>query len=181
MERKVSTVAELRDAAGQSEVRRIRVVTDLRQVPGFRLSPGQSLLAERAGTMLEFAPGGHGLELSTDNHVEGLELRADPARRALFNHTGVERLGRLVLRDLRVTGLVQLLARDSVRSGHVEVENLQIVAADAREETPRPKGYGVEVIPGAFTLWNQHDDPAVTITADLIGLTAGQAGAPVRG
>jgi hypothetical protein len=181
MERKVSTVAELRDAAGQSEVRRIKVVNDLRDVPGFRLSPGQSLLAERAGTMLEFAPGGHGLELSTDNQVEGLELSADPARRALFNDTGVERLGRLVLRDLRVTGLVQLLAKDSVRSGHVEVENVHVVAADARAETPRPKGYGVEVIPGAFTLWNQHDDPAVTITADLIGLTAGQAGAPVRG
>jgi hypothetical protein len=181
MERKVSTLAELRDAVGQSDVRRISVVTDLREVPGFRLSPGQALVAERAGVKLEFAPGGHGLELSTDNHIEGLELKADPARRALFNDTGVERLGRLVLRNLRVSGLVQLLAKDSVRSGHVEIENVHVVAADARDGTPRPKGYGVEVIPGAFTLWNQHDDPAVTITADVIGLAAGEAGAPVRG
>lgn len=39
----------------------------------------------------------------------------------------------------------------------------------------------MEVIPGAFTLWNQQDDPTVTITADITGLSAGRAGAPVRG
>jgi hypothetical protein len=55
------------------------------------------------------------------------------------------------------------------------------VAADARGYDERPKGYGVEVVPGAFTLWNQQADRAVTITADLTGLTAGRAGAPVRG
>jgi hypothetical protein len=180
MERKVSTVAELRDATRQSDVQRINVVTDLHEVPGFRLAPGQSLVADR-GVTLEFAASGHGVELSTNNHIEGIELRADPGRRAIFNDTGVAGLGRLVLRNLRVTGLVHLLARDAVRSGHVEVENLDVVAADAREEARRPKGYGVEVIPGAFTLWNQHDDPAVTITADLVGLTAGRPGAPVRG
>jgi hypothetical protein len=55
------------------------------------------------------------------------------------------------------------------------------VAADARPYEERPKGYGVEVIPGAFTLWNQHSDRAVTITAELTGLSAGRPGAPVRG
>jgi hypothetical protein len=73
------------------------------------------------------------------------------------------------------------LARDRIRGGHVEVENVDIVAADARAYEERPKGYGVEVVPGAFTLWNQHGDRAVTITADLSGLSAGLAGAPVRG
>ena len=55
------------------------------------------------------------------------------------------------------------------------------MAADTRGYDERPKGYGVEVISGAFTLWNQQSDPAVTITADLTGLSAGRAGAPVRG
>ena len=44
-----------------------------------------------------------------------------------------------------------------------------------------PEGYGVQVVPGAFTLWNRQPDPAITITADLVGLSAGSAGAPVRG
>lgn len=181
VERKVTSVAELRDATKLSDVRRISVATDLHEVPRLRLAPGQSLVAGHAGVALHFSSDADGVELSTDNEIEGLELRANPARRAILNDTGVERMGRLVLRNLQVTGLVQLLAKGAVRSGHIEVEKLDITAADARNETPRPKGYGVEVVQGAFTLWNQQDDPAVTITADLVGLSAGRPGAPVRG
>jgi hypothetical protein len=181
MERVVSTVAELQAATERSEVRRISVAGDLREIPGFRLAPGQSLVAAHAGVTLQFAAGNHGIELSTDNELEGLELQTGPDKRAVFNDTGVESMGRLALRSLRVTGLVQLLAKDALRSGHVEVENLDIVAADARNETPRPKGYGVDVVQGAFTLWNQHEERAVTITADLVGLGVGRPGAPVRG
>jgi hypothetical protein len=130
---------------------------------------------------LRFAEGSDGVKLSADNQVEGLMLIADHDERALFNDTSVEQLGRLVLHYLTVAGLVQLLACDQVRSGHVEAHSIDIVAADARGYQDRPKGYGVEVIPGAFTLWNQHADRAVTITADLMGLTVGRAGAPVFG
>jgi hypothetical protein len=63
----------------------------------------------------------------------------------------------------------------------VEVNDIDIVAADARGYGERPKGYGVEVIPGAFVLWNQYSDPRVVITADLTELSAGREGAPVRG
>ena len=74
-----------------------------------------------------------------------------------------------------------MLARDLVRSGHIEAHNIDVVAADEWGCHERPRGYGVEVIPGACTLWNQHADRSVTITADLTGLAAGRAGAPVRG
>jgi hypothetical protein len=126
MERKVSTGAELHDATQQSDVRRISVTADLHEIRSLRLAPGQSLVAANAGITLEFASGDDGVELSTDNEIDGLELRTSPDRRAVFNDTGVESMGRLVLKNLRVTGLVQLLASDAVRSGHVEVENLDI-------------------------------------------------------
>ena len=180
-ERKISTASEMLAAAADATVRRLVLVADLTELPTFRLSPGQSLTAAHPKLELTFAAGQDGLQLSSDNHIEGIGLRTAPGRRALFNDTSVERLGRLVLRNLCATGVVQLLARDQVRSGHVEAENVDIVAADARSYEERPKGYGVEVIPGAFTLWNQQADRAVTITADLTGLTAGRAGAPVRG
>jgi hypothetical protein len=130
---------------------------------------------------LHFAAGNDGLKLTADNRVERLRIVADPSRRAIYNDTSVERLGRLALRDLTITGVVQLLARDRVQSGHMVADNIDIVAADARGYDERPKGYGVEVIPGAFTLWNQQRNRLVTITAELSGLTAGRAGAPVRG
>jgi len=179
--REVSTAAELLTATAEASACDIVVTGDLAELPTIRLSPGQSLVAANPNAALRFATGQDGLELSTDNRVEGFELVTDLDRRALFNDTRVERLGRLVLRNLRTRGTVYLCARDRVRSGHVEAEAVDVVAGDARGYDERPGGYGVEVIPGAFTLWNQQSDPNVTITADLIGLSAGRAGAPVRG
>jgi hypothetical protein len=179
--RTVSSAAELVAAATDPAVVDIVVDTNLGDVPTFRLSPRQTLRGAGPNTTVRFAPAQDGVQLSSDNHVEGLELSTDVERRAVFNDTSVDRLGRLVLRDLRAVGVVQLLARDQVRSGHVEAENLDVVAADARGFRERPKGYGVEVIPGAFVLWNQQSDRAITITADLTGLSAGRAGAPVCG
>jgi hypothetical protein len=180
-ERRVATNSELLESASDAIVDRIEVAAGLVSLPSFRLSPGQTLIAAGSAATLRFLEGQDGLQLSTDNQVEGLELATDPDRRALFNDTKVAKLGRLVLKNLRTTGVVQLLARDSVRGGHVEVDNIDIMSADARAFEQRPKGYGVEVIPGAFTLWNQQPDPTVIITADLVGLSAGRPGAPVRG
>jgi hypothetical protein len=175
-----STVDGLLAAASDRSVREIVVTNDLVDARSFRLSPGQTLRGD-GHPVLRFAAGEDGVELSTDNRVESLELRTEPHGRAVFNDIDVDRLGELSLRDLRVTGMVQILARDRVRSGHVEARNVAILAADARGYDRRPKGYGVEVVSGAFTLWNQHDDPGVTITASLTGLTTGRPGAPVNG
>ena len=180
-EQRVASAAELAAAAQAQEIRCITIVTDLTEIPTLRLSPGQTLRAAGAKLVLRFAPGGDGLQLSSGNYVENLELQTDLDRRVVFNDTSVDSLGRLQLRKLRVTGVVQLLARGRVRSGHVAAEDVDVAAADARGYDQRPQGYGVEVIPGAFTLWNQHEDPAVTITAELAGLTAGRPGEPVLG
>lgn len=180
-ERRVTSAAELTAAASDAAVREILVVENLSGLTTLHLAPGKTLRGLDSKVVLRFAAGQDGVQLSADDQVENLVVQTDPAKRALFNDTQVERFGRLVLRNLRIVGVIQLLARDKVRSGHVEAENVDIVDADARAYSERPKGYGVEVIPGAFVLWNQQADRAITITADLIGLSAGRAGAPVRG
>jgi hypothetical protein len=178
--RHVGSVAELL-AAVESKVGNIEVNGQLQNVPTLRLQAGQVLTGADQKSSIQFASGQDGLQLTTDNSVGNLQLVADPDRRAIFNDTSVAGLGRLLLQRLEVTGVVQILASDKVRSGHVDAHDVDIVAADARAYDVRPKGYGVEVIPGAFTLWNQQTDAAVAITADLTGLSAGRAGAPVRG
>jgi hypothetical protein len=180
-ERQVGNASELLAAAADATVAEIVVLSSVTGLPTFRLSPGQTLKGATSSVILHFATGGDGVQLSSNNLIENLELQTDVDRRALFNDTRVEHLGRLVLRNLRTIGTIRLLANDKVRSCHVEAENIDIVSADARGYTERPKGYGVEVIPGAFVLWNQQADRSVTITAELTGLTAGRAGAPVRG
>jgi len=162
-------------------VRRIVVRGQLKNAPTLRLAPGQSLHREGDLASIEFANGVDGLQLSTDNEVSGLQLTASPGKRAIFNDTTVASLGRMRLANVTVTGQVQLLARDAVKSGHVDVDGLDIVSADARAYTDRPVGFGVHVLQGAFTLWNMQPDERVTISANLIGLSAGREGAPVRG
>jgi hypothetical protein len=177
----VATTDALVAATKDKNVQRIAISGHLSNAPSVRLSAGQSLRGADEGSVVTFAANTDGLELSSDNRVHNLRLDASPDKRAIFNDTSVASLGRIELRGVTTTGRVQILARDKVRDGHVKVNGLDIIAADARGETERPHGYGVYVLHGAFTLWNMQPDDTVVITADLVGLSAGREGAPVRG
>lgn len=177
----VSTPEELAAAAQDAGVKKIMVQGQLANLPSLRLAPGQVIEGQDEHAVLRFAAGQDGLQLSTDNHVHRLRLETSVERRAIFNDTSVDSLGLIHLSDVVTVGQVQLLARDKVRSGHVEVKHLHVAAADARGQADRPAGFGVRVIQGAFTLWNMQDDDQVVISANLIGLSAGRAAAPVLG
>jgi hypothetical protein len=175
-----STAEQLRTAVA-SGTAELRVVGEITGATPLRLAPGQQLAAAEPGAAIHFAAGGDGLLLTQDNTVTGLRLTVEPTRRAIANDTSVEDLGTLRLTGLTVLGQVQLLARDRVRAGHVSIDRLDIVAADTRERSERPALLGVGVVQGAFTLWNMQDDPGVTVTAVLQGISAGRDAAPVRG
>ncbi|MDB5616966.1 MAG: hypothetical protein JWQ24_1204 [Tardiphaga sp.] len=177
----VNSIEALIAATTDTAIRRIVVSGALADAPSFRLSPGQSLYGEDDDASISFTVGSDGVQLSSDNLVHDICLHASPENRAIFNDTGVAGFGRIELYDVTVTGRVQILARDKVRGGHIEIDGLDIIAADARGETERPQGYGVHVLQGAFTLWNMQPDAAVTISAELVGLSAGRPSAPVRG
>lgn len=180
-EKSVSTTDALVAATQDKSVRQIVVSGHLTGAPSLSLSPGQSLRGVDGNAAVAFATGIDGVRLSTDNRIDDLRLDASLDKRAIFNDTGVASLGRIELRGVTTTGRVQILARDKVRAGHVEVNGLDIIAADACGERERPHGYGVYVIQGAFTLWNMQPDETVAISADLAGLSAGRDGAPVLG
>lgn len=180
-EKSVTTSGALVAAVKDKSVQQIVVTGHLTNSPSVRLSPGQALRGADKGAKITFANGADGVQLSSDNRIDGLWLEAAADKRAVFNDTTVASLGRIELRNLTTTGRVQILARDKVRGGHVDVDGLEIVAADARGENERPHGYGVYVLHGAFTLWNMQPDDSIVVTADLVGLSAGRDGAPVRG
>ena len=177
----VTTTDGLMTALRDPATRRIVVRGELVGAPSIHLAPGQILCGEDEQCAIHFAVGVDGVRLSSDNEISTLRLLASPEQRAIFNDTTVASLGRIRLTGLTTTGQVQILARDAVRAGHVEVDGLNIVAADARARAERPHGFGVYVLQGAFTLWNMQGDDRVVIGAHLAGLTAGREGAPVRG
>jgi hypothetical protein len=179
---KVVTSAEtLVAAVADSGIEQIVVSGRLTDVPLIRLAPGQSLRGADESAAISFRAADDGVQLSTDNSVRNIRLNASPEKRAICNDTTVPTLGRIELRGLTTTGRVQILVRDELRAGHVEVDGLDILAGDARAETERPHGYGVYVLHGAFTLWNMQAADGVVISADIVGISAGRQSAPVRG
>lgn len=180
-DRTVETAEALVAASEDRSVQRITVRGRLTDAPSIRLSEGQVLSGAGEGAAIAFAANTDGIELSADNRIHNLRLGAAAEKRAIFNDPAVPNLGRIELLGLTTTGRVQILARDKVRGGHVEVKGLDIIAADTRGERQRPHGYGVYVLHGAFTLWNMQADDDVVISAELVGLSAGRSGAPVRG
>jgi hypothetical protein len=177
--RTVSNEEELLATAAHGE--RIVVRGKITLGKSLQLVPGQQLAGSGGDAALVFAGDVDGVGLSRDNEVAGLRIQVDPDRRAVFNDTAVEDLGTIRLAAVTTTGQVQILACDWVRGGHVVVEGLDIVAADVRDRAERPALLGVGALQGAFTLWNQQPDSVVVVTAELRGLSAGRAGAPVRG
>lgn len=176
-----TTTEELLAASRNAAVQKIIIQNALSGLPSFRLSPGQALLGDNDEATLTFAPGVDGLELSSDNKVIDIRLETSVDKRAIFNDTHVDSLGQMRLAGVTTIGQVQILARDQVRSGHVDVDDLDIIAADTRAQTDKPQGFGVYVTQGAFTLWNMQADEKIIISADLKGLSAGRPIAPVLG
>jgi hypothetical protein len=180
-EKHVATVGELVAATTDTGVGMIIVDGTLTDVPSVRLLPGQSLRGADSLASIAFRRGVNGVQLSMNNRVHGVRVEVLPDQRAIFNDTTVSTLGRMMLSGVSTVGRVEILASDQVRAGHVEVDGLDIIAADARSELERPNDYGVYVLHGAFTLWNRQDDPSVCVTADLTNISVGRDGAPVRG
>jgi hypothetical protein len=181
-EKNVSTVGELLRAAKDKRIETIVVANDLRDVPTFDLSPGQTLRSAPGHQFtMTLAEGNDGIRLSSDNAILFLDLHVSQERRAIWNDYSVGTLGRIVLASVNTVGRVQLLAKDNVHGGRVEVQGLAILAADSRAEQDRPHEYGVSVLQGAFTLWNMQPDSDVVISADLVNISAGRFDAPVLG
>jgi hypothetical protein len=178
----VNSVEELVRAASDPAVQTITIAQDLTDVPEVHLSPNKTLRGrpDRA-SVLKFAAGANGVCLTSDNVLANLVLLASPEHFAITNDKNVSNLGTLTLQSIRTIGRVRILACAAVLGGHVEVEGLDIVAADARSANERPHAYGVDVLQGAFTLWNMQSDSNVKITANLVGLSAGRLGFPALG
>jgi hypothetical protein len=171
---RVSTAAELVEAV-RKQVPAIEVDGLVRGMPMITLAPGVRL---RGGT-LEF--GAKGVRLTRDNVLSEVAIHCPDDEVAVLNDTSVRDFGELALRGVRTRGQVLLLARDAVAAGRVVVDGLTVGSADVRGRVDRPRGFGVEALQGAFTLWNQQPDPAVVIEADLLDLAVGGTERPVRG
>lgn len=181
-ERTVGTREELLDATSDSTVAVITIANDLSELPAVRLTPGVQLRgAANLKPVLRFVPGINGICVTSDNLIADLVLLASVERCAILNEESVTTLGTMEIRRVNTTGRVSILARGNIRRGHVIVEGLDIISADSTGLTDKPHEYGVDVLQGAFTLWNMQSDKEVVVTADVLYVSAGRLNAPVLG
>ncbi|MGT2932600.1 hypothetical protein [Streptococcus catagoni] len=89
--------------------------------------------------------------------------------------------GKISLSNLEVDGQVSLIFRNPTLTADVTVENIHINSSDTRTYLEQPQKYGVNVLQGAFTLYNFNPDRDSLITASISGLTIGSQGHPVIG
>lgn len=178
----VKTVDQLLQAVLGPGISTIVVDGFLSDVPAIRLLPQQAIVGLSPDSSgLKFLDGVDGIELSSDNAVSSLTVVTSPAQLAIWNSESVSGFGTLEIERVRAVGRVRIFARDLVKSGRVEVRDLDIIEADSRAATERPHGYGVFVLQGAFTLWNLQTGSEVKITARISGLSIGRPDAPVLG
>ena len=180
-QRSVSSAGELQAAVEDPATRSIVVKRSLEGLPTLRLAPSQALEGGDPDVTLAFSPDCDGLQLTKDNRVDRLRLLVTPDRSAVCNDLRVDTLGTLSLRRLKTVGGVRLLADGAVQSGHIHVDGLDIEVADGRRTEQGPRGFGVEVVSGAFTVWNRQADPKTKLTAEITDLSLGRPDAPVHG
>lgn len=178
--RHVSTAGEL--AAATADVGAVQIVVSgtIADAAPILLAPGQSLSGEH-GASIRFANGVDGIGLTANNLVSAIAIQADPDRRVIHLGDAPTELGNIALSGLRLTGCVRLLVSGCSKNGHFELHDIVIDRADARGFEERPVGFGVEVVPAVFTLWNLQSDTGSRVTAKITGISAGTPGAPVRG
>ena len=144
--------------------------------------PGQSLAGAGAEAGVTFAAGIDGLQLIVaTTRIRNIRLDASPDKRAIFNDTSVASLGQIELSARYHHGLCPDPRYRHAARGHLEVNGLDIVAADTRSEPDRPRDFNVDVLQGAFTLWNRQTDQNLSDQRQSYRFFGRPRGAPVRG
>ncbi|HYK76538.1 MAG TPA: hypothetical protein VEV16_06150 [Daejeonella sp.] len=122
-----------------------------------------------------------GIGLTANNTVQDLIIQTNPSNRAVYTLSGRPDLGTLTLKNLTITGQVQILIRNGTDKANLVAEQVDVVACDSRCYSEQPQKYGVNVYQGAFTVYNFNGDSKSMIHARLSNISIGRKNAPVIG
>lgn len=177
----VKSLNELLEALSNVATNVIKISATIVSPHDIFLPKGISLYGdEKIQATLSFSEGG-GLGLLGDNSVKNLAIVSKPSSRAIFLASSQIHYGNIALKNLVVTGQVGLILRAGSEQANIVAENVHVGACDARFFTEQPQKYGVNVLQGAFTLYNFSGDPVSKIYATLTNISVGAKKLPVLG
>ena len=181
MIKQIYSLIELLAALSNPQPSTLELQTSILCPYSITLPPGFSITgAEKEKCILSFS-NGDGIGLTANNEVVNLTIQTNPSNRAIYLLSSLPDLGTLSLKNLIVTGQVQILTRAGTSKTNIIAENIDVVACDARKYSEQPQKYGVNVYQGAFTVYNYNSDEKSVINATLTNISVGRKGAPVIG
>lgn len=175
----IKTYLELQDALDQGE-KDIEIVSSFATSANIYLNEGVRVKGKGENTFVSFISGG-GFILEGNNQIKDLYIQTSYDKRAIYIDSKLEDLGKISLKNLTVTGVVQLLTRQNNKKLDLDIDGLDIVGADARNFPERPMKYGVNVYQGALTIYNFNPDQDSLIKVKATDIKMGRKNAPVIG
>jgi len=177
----INSLIELMTALNEATPATLDLQTSILCPYSITLPPGFSLSgADKDTSILSFS-NSDGIGITANNEISNLTIQTNPNNRAIYLLSNQADLGTLTLKNLTVTGQVQILTRAGTNKANLIAENVDIVACDARRYSEQPQKYGVNVYQGAFTVYNYNSDTNSVINATLNNISLGRKGAPVIG
>ncbi|MDO4665043.1 MAG: hypothetical protein Q4A71_02380 [Actinomycetaceae bacterium] len=173
----VTSAKELAQAL-ESKTEIIEIEGKITGSPSITLPVGTTLVG-KDGAELEFKA--KGVRLTSGNTIKNLTINTLDYEVAIYNDTTVEDGGTIVLENVTTSGQIYIAVENAQKGMRVEATDVWVKSADVRGRSEQPHGFGVDVLQGAFTLWNRSADPNTKFTATLEGIRIGQADKPVRG
>jgi hypothetical protein len=181
MTKQIHSLVELLSALGNSQSATLELQTSILCPYSITLPPGFNITgADKEKCILSFSIG-DGIGLTANNEVSNLIIQTNPSNRAIYLLSNYPDLGTLTLKNLTITGQVQILTRAGTNKTNLIANNIDVVACDARRYSEQPQKYGVNVYQGAFTVYNYNSDEKSIINATLTNISLGRKGAPVIG
>lgn len=123
----------------------------------------------------------NGIGLTCNNHITDLDIQAPIQHKAIYNTLAAPDLGHFVFSNLTLTGQFSFITRTGTQKASVEVNGLDIIAADSRHYLEQPQKYGVNALQGAFTVFNFNSDKDSVLNLSVNNLRIGRKKAPVLG
>lgn len=181
MEIKINSLADLMAALDQKTPQNLEIQTSILCPYSIVLPIGFTIKGTHKESCMISFNNGDGIGLTADNEISNLTIQTNSNNRAVYTLSNHSDLGVLTLKDLTVSGQVQIITRAGTNKTTLIAENIDIVACDARKYSEQPQKYGVNVYQGAFTVYNFNSNPDSIIKATLTNITLGRKGAPVIG
>jgi hypothetical protein len=181
MKTQINSLIELMAALTNAKPATLELQTSVLCPYAITLPPGFSITGADKDTCILSFSNGDGIGLTADNEVADLTIQTNPNNRAIWLLSSQADLGTLTLKNLTITGQVQILTRAGTNKTNLIADNIDVVACDARRYAEQPQKYGVNVYQGAFTVYNFNSNTDSVINATLTNIRLGRKGAPVIG